>query len=289
LWPNFFIVGAQKAGTTSLHEYLKNIPGIYMSPFKEPNFFSISVIRDDDPLEKIRDEKAYLDLFKKVKNEKIIGEASPFYLTDPETPSLIHKVSPDAKILISLRDPVDRMFSHILQEKRRRNLEGSFRDHLMNEIKLGDKSWEYFAIKHGKYADNVQRYLDTFGNKNVKIIIFEEFVKNTEESINDILRFLGINYKLDNFKAERYNAYFNVKPRGRISTKILKNKTVHRITTKLIPQYGRKFLKEKILLKKDTEKPKLLEEDKKILKDIYENDVRKLKKILKKELPWKNF
>ena len=110
-WPNFFIVGAPKAGTTSLHEYLSNIPGIFMSAEKEPNYFSMTVIsKDDQSANPIRDKKKYLELFKNAKDEKIIGESSPNYLSDPEAPNLIHQVSPDAKILISLRDPVEQAF-----------------------------------------------------------------------------------------------------------------------------------------------------------------------------------
>ena len=110
MWPNFFIVGAAKAGTTSLYQYLKQIPGIYMSPVKEPHYFSRRVIPDDHHYRPIRDKEKYLSLFKKVNNEKVVGEASPTYLRDPEAPRLIHQVSPNARILISLRDPIERPF-----------------------------------------------------------------------------------------------------------------------------------------------------------------------------------
>ncbi|MEX0656428.1 MAG: sulfotransferase domain-containing protein, partial [Nitrosopumilaceae archaeon] len=114
LWPNFFIVGADKAGTSSLYAYLMNIPGIFMSRYKEPNYFSTMTFGDNHDLRPIRDKKKYLELFKNVKNEKIVGEASPSYLGDKEAPKLIHKVSPEAKILICLRDPVERVYSHYL-------------------------------------------------------------------------------------------------------------------------------------------------------------------------------
>ena len=86
-WPNFFIVGAPKAGTTSLYWYLRNITGIYMSSIKEPNYFSIKVRPKDYFLRPIRDKRKYLNLFKDVIDEKIIGEASPSYLRDPEAPN----------------------------------------------------------------------------------------------------------------------------------------------------------------------------------------------------------
>ena len=102
-WPNFFIIGAPKAGTSSLYNHLKEIPGIYMSPVKEPNYFSRSNVPDNSIYRPIRDKEEYLNLFEKVKDEKIVGDASTKYLTDVHAYELIHQVSPQARILISLR------------------------------------------------------------------------------------------------------------------------------------------------------------------------------------------
>jgi len=117
-WPNFFIVGARKAGTTSLYNHLKEIPGIYMSPIKEPKYFSQSRIPPSSNPIPIRDKEKYLSLFDKVKDEKIVGEASATYLIDSDiTAEQIHQVSPQAHILISLRDPADLIFSDYLRLK----------------------------------------------------------------------------------------------------------------------------------------------------------------------------
>ena len=67
-WPNFFIVGAAKAGTTSLYEYLKNVPGIYMSPIKEPNYFNVKMHPERLFVSVIRDKSKYLSLFLGVKD-----------------------------------------------------------------------------------------------------------------------------------------------------------------------------------------------------------------------------
>jgi len=125
-YPNFYIVGAAKAGTSSLYSYLKDIPGIFMSPIKEPNYFSRQILPDNHRLKPIRDENKYLNLFKGAKNETILGEASPSYLVDPGAAELIHYYSPHAFILISLRDPVERLFSHYLMMRRNRILKASF-------------------------------------------------------------------------------------------------------------------------------------------------------------------
>jgi len=113
VWPNFFIVGAAKAGTTSLYSYLDATPGVYMSSVKEPAFFRTTKSSRQN-ITKIHDKSKYLKLFNGVTDEKAIGEASPSYLRDPETPKLIHDVVPDARIIILLRDPVQRAFSAYL-------------------------------------------------------------------------------------------------------------------------------------------------------------------------------
>jgi len=75
-WPNLFIVGAPKAGTTSLHEYLKKIPGVFMSEVKEPYYFCKKAVPDYSYAIIVRDKKKYLNLFKKVNDEKIVGESN---------------------------------------------------------------------------------------------------------------------------------------------------------------------------------------------------------------------
>jgi len=98
-WPNFFIVGAARAGTTSLYNFLKNAEGIFMSPVKETGHFI-----PNDP-RGYNDEKKYLCLFEGAKDEKVLGEATPGYLTSPETPELIKMKVPHAKILITIISP----------------------------------------------------------------------------------------------------------------------------------------------------------------------------------------
>jgi len=99
-WPNFFIVGAPRCGTSSLYDYLKHTKGIFMSTREEPNYFSVTVNPDLIFLGKITDKKEYLNLFNDVKDEIAIGEASPSYLWDPQAPKLIH----DVLIIIFLCD-----------------------------------------------------------------------------------------------------------------------------------------------------------------------------------------
>jgi len=286
-WPNFFIVGAYKSGTTSLYEYLNEMPEIYMSPVKEPNFFSSKTVPHNFFLKPIRVKQEYLTLFKNVKNEKIIGEASPSYLADPDAPNLIHQVSPQARIIIILRDPVDRLYSHYLMHIRDGRLKLSLHEVIQkwfsNDI---DYCQAHVDLSIGLFYKQVSRYLDIFGPSQVKIIIFEEFKNNPEKTLKDILEFLGLKNKINNFSTETYNPYFV--DRGVIAQRIRTSSTLEKIIKKTIPQTKRLAIRKKFFIKKG-EKPKIFPKDKDELIKFYGDDVKKLEGLLGRKLPWKNF
>src|SRR6056297_3678088 len=107
--PNFFVVGAARSGTTTLYYTLKKHPDVFIQPLKEINYFLSS---------NRRTWQEYLNLFEGVKNEKIIGEISPKYLYYKEVPKLIKRKINNPKILIQLRDPLERAISHYKLRKR---------------------------------------------------------------------------------------------------------------------------------------------------------------------------
>jgi len=285
-WPNFFIVGERKAGTTSLYNYLKEIPGIYMSPVKEPAYFSASNIPANSIYRPIRDKDEYLSLFEKVKGEKIVGEASTGYLTDVDACVLIHQVSPQARILISLRDPVDRIFSDYLMHAQAGTWTQSFHERLQMELEHPvNKSERHLQINDGMFSESVKKYLDVFGPQQVKIIIFEEWIRNTKDTIEEILRFLGLNNSVTNFKNTVHNQFIGLP--GPVERRIITSSLVAKIVNMTLSRSSRKFLRNKFLLRQP--KPKMSEGDTEILVKLYHNDVKKLQTILGRKLPWPNF
>jgi len=280
-WPNFFIVGAAKCGTTSLYEYLKKTPGIYMSPVKEPKFFSrIDPVYLPPPV--IRDKKKYLALFKKIKDEKVIGEASPVYLRDPQSPKLIHDTVPNARIIIMLRDPVERSFSNYLF------LKGLGIETLpfMDAMKKALNSQDYDSRRIADasfYSQQVKTYLDTFGKNLVKIIIFEEFVKDTRRVVKDVLEFLEVNAEPPESIGEVHNPF--AVPRGPFATFVLRSRFMLKIRYNLVPHTMGSYLIRNVLKKKGTE-PELSQEDRIFFEEIYRNDVKKLREILGRPIPW---
>jgi len=280
-WPNFFIVGAPRAGTTSIFEFLKQTKGVFMPSRKELHYFS-NIKREYLSPPPIRDKKKYLALFDKAKDYVAIGEASPSYLWDPESPKLIHETIPNAKIIIILRDPVERAYSQFLLR-----VSGGKTYSFSEAIKLAIDSPENYynslIIDGGWYYEQVKRYLDTFGTSNVKVIIFEEFVKNTTKIIMEILELLEVDSQPPK-SVELIHNYLTI-PRGKIARSILNNKMIRKIGRELLSETTNEIMVKKILGTKIV-KSKMTNQDRKFLEKLYLDDVKKLEKILGRKSLW---
>ncbi len=296
-WPNLFIVGAPRAGTTSLYGYLNEIPQIFTSSEKEPNFFNPYTVTDKGTtfIQPIRDEYTYLKLFENAKDENYLCEATTHYLFDPESPKSIHNVCPKAKIIITLRDPVEREYSQfklIFQRTRVEKLDYdlSFLKEIKKQMKDKNNSWEPgLRLETGLYTENIKRYLETFGKENVKILIFEDWTNNTQSMMKEILQFLKINNNIENFHGEVHHKSKNLKvPTGNTSSYLLQTGYNSKMINKLIPQSILYFIRDNFLTKKGLY-PELDSHSRKILINFYQDDVKNLERLLGKKLPWKNF
>lgn len=287
-WPNFFIAGASKCGTSSLHAYLQTIPGIYMSRIKEPNFFSRIAIADDNPMVKpVRDEKQYLRLFEEAGDAKVIGEASPSYLEDPEAPYLIERAAPGAKVLVSLRDPVERLYSHYLMMLNSRPGLGSFQEEIERGLALQhNRSLAVLAPDLGLYFEQVQRFRSVFGADRFKVILFEEFTADVPATLREVLDFLGVDHPVADFKATVYREYGVA--RGPIVRYLWGNRAISQAAEVLIPTGLRRFIRETFLVKK-VPKPKMDQATREYLQRYYGDDVKRLQALLGRPLPWRNF
>ena len=276
-WPTFFIVGAPRSGTTSLYNYLKTIPEIFMSPVKEPGYFIPNDFRGFT-------KKKYLELFKNVKDEIMIGEASAGYLASREASLKIKKEIPHAKIIITLRDPVERTFSDYLNNLRTGNVKRTFEQDFHNFLSNDEqKSHLKKSIPVSMFFEQVENYLNIFGKESVKILIFEETIKDTKKAIEDVLEFLDIERQIPENFEKQYNAYSE--PLGGFGTNIAKNKTISKIAKKVFPNKNRENMLRTILNKKG-KKPKMSEEIKIKLQNLFLEDVKKLEKLLERPLPW---
>lgn len=278
IWPNFFIVGTSRAGTTSLYNYLERIPEIYLAPKGKTNFFFPEVFHKENA------KKEYLSLFKNFEFKEKRGEYAG-YLDSQASAQLIKNTVPESKIIICLRNPVERAFSHYLGGLRSNDeiipFEKAFEKFMMPINKSSDFYNHY--IKLGLYYENVKLFLETFGNQNVKIIIFEEFVNETRKIFQEVLNFLDIEGNIPSNVGQTYNEY--AEPLGNLGTYLTKNKMIKGIIKKILPKDSRVELL-RVLTNKKGIKPKMLDIHRKILEDFYIDDSKKLKGLLKRELPW---
>jgi hypothetical protein len=202
--PDFICVGAQKAGTTTLHDVLKQHPDIYLPELKEAHFFDIN--------ERYKKgvEWWVSTFFSGYSNEKTVGVMTPEYLFYAEVPCRIEEtLGSKTKIIIVLRNPVDRAYSHYLMSVRRGFEPLSFTDAIESEherIQLGEFERNNFSyISRGFYAKQVRRYLKIFGRENVLILSFENGIKkNINISIKQIEEFLGVS-KIELYSKKKSN------------------------------------------------------------------------------------
>jgi len=281
-WPNFFIVGAPRAGTTTLYEFLNQTKRVYMSPKKELHYFSQS-LNPSHLTRPTRDKTKYLKLFNKVTDETAIGEASTSYLYDPKASELIHKTVPNAKIIISLRDPVERAYSNYLQRVGSGKTY-SFSEAIQQALNSKDNFYNGVIVQGGWYYNEVKRYLELFGKENVKILIFEEFIQNPKKTAKEVLEFLGVNEE----PPESIELLHNLptKPRGKLATTLLQSKKLRKFG-KLVLSGSTELIIAKQVLGKKITKPEIAKKDRDFLENLYSDDAKNLQKILKKKMPWK--
>lgn len=200
--PNLFIVGSQKAGTSSLRDWLNQHPDVWFLMDLEPNLFADDV----EGCEDYNDKNWYLSLFPKNLKETYIGEKSARYLYSKESAKRIKEFNPKAKIIIILREPAEMIFSSF-RHLRRSGLEPieDFEKALSLEEerkrKFGTKFLRNFFYKESAdYYSQVKRYFDEFGKKNVKVVILEEIKENPQKVYDEICEFLKISKFKPDFK-----------------------------------------------------------------------------------------
>jgi hypothetical protein len=193
--PNYFVVGAAKAGTTSLYNWLNQHPEVSVPMPKEPSYF----VRNYG----CSDWQRYLSFFPIRGETRAIVDTSASYLAAPESPAWIFKELGSVKIIIVLRNPAHRaysLYSWMVMEGYENNAD--FDQALAEETVRSQSeefywhnpeySWDYMYFQSGLYFEQVKRYLDIFGRENVKIYLFEDLIKNSSSIIKDLYGFLNV-------------------------------------------------------------------------------------------------
>jgi len=190
--PNFLIIGAMKSGTTALYYYLEQHPDIYMSPVKEPNFFSSQ--EQENAADTVTHIETYQHLFRGVSGQKAIGEASHSYLYEPSAAAEIRRYVPEAKLIAILRNPIDRAYSHFLHMVRSGTESLDDFARALQEEEVGIHKGRTFQdyIGRGLYYEQLKRYFTTFSREQVRVYLYEDLSDAPIRTVQDAFRFLKV-------------------------------------------------------------------------------------------------
>jgi hypothetical protein len=190
---NFIVCGTQKGGTTALDTYLRSHPQICMGNKKEIHFFDNEQFftTPQPPYEQYHAE------FTKLPAHKLVGEATPIYMYWRDSMRRIWEYNPDIKLIVLLRNPIERAYSHWNMERSRNADAYSFWEAITNEERrcrevLPFQHRVYSYIDRGFYVDQIRRIWHYFDRKNVLILKSEDLQNEPQNTLNHICNFLEV-------------------------------------------------------------------------------------------------
>lgn len=173
--PNFLHVGPGKSGSTWLHETLTRHPDVWLSEAKDLYYFS----RYAD-----RGRGWYVGHFAGAGDEPIVGEVCPDYLAAPQAAALVREqLGPDVRVMVSLRDPVDRAFSSFLYAGRHGMAAPTLRAEVERDPKL---------VEEGRYGTQLRRYLDHFPREQIHVALFDDLEADPRRYLDDVTDWLSL-------------------------------------------------------------------------------------------------
>ena len=230
--PNFLVIGAGRAGTTSLHHYLKAHPDVYVPDVKSPShFYCHGLAPSSDPHIRavtqnyfVSDPAAYEALFDGVRGQRAIGEVSPVYLATIRAAARIAVRLPDVKLIALMRHPVDRAFARFVGRSRdglesRTRFADVVRDERRDPLVRDDAAGTYLA--GGFISHFVASYLERFPRERIRIHLFEDFQRDPGGIVRDLFEFLDVDPTFVPDMTRRHNQ----------SGGVVRNRLVRRIWT----------------------------------------------------------
>ena len=294
--PTFIIIGSTKCASSSLHNYLGQHPEIYTSKIKETGFFSLQYNKGID---------FYAGFFNEAATKKIIGEATPTYCFLPYVAPRIKEHFPGIKLILCVRNPLERAFSSWLMktglgtetlpfdvsmdickkmlEHTRTTLAGPEGEKYWvennNNHSVKDELRPRSYILAGRYAEMIKLYSKYFKPEQLKIIFFDDLRKDLDGKLSEIFSYIGADPNFIVPDKESVNFYFDRKVTKTV-VNVLGQKTGRAIMD-LIPKAIKDRIKKKM---KRVEPPKLSMEDRVKYWDCFKDDVAELETMLGRNL-----
>lgn len=293
--PGFFVVGAPKAGTTSLYGYLRLHPEVYLPDTKELHYFSHRELlaRDKGPGDNgaVQDICCSMDEYRRHyssnKADKLAGDISPSYLFYYEIAEEISSACQNSKIIIMLRNPAEKAYSQYCHLVRSGRETLSFRDGLDRESDRVRAGWNdmWYYVSGSRYLNGVKKYIDVFGRDNVKIIYFEDFRNNTSVVMREVCDFLGISSSYDLGTEHVHNKGMGAMRLGLIGKSLTESKFLRALINKVPRRFESKIknmIKPLIFKSKDMMDESMRREIIESLSD----DIRALEEVVGKKSYW---
>ncbi len=292
--PNFLIIGTAKAGTTSLYNYLKQHPQVYVSPVKEPKFFAYEGEKldfrgpgdEEFSTTAVTDLEAYRALFAKASNETALGEASPLYLYLPKALEGIRRHVPEAKLIAILRNPVDRAYSHFSQMIRdgREPLD-DFSQALDAEEQRIRENWAFgwHYKRMGFYHAQLERYFEEFDRDQIKVYLYEDLKADPAGVLRETFGFLDVDDAFVPDISLRHNVSGIPKSRA-LHSFIRQSHPVKSVFKPLVPERLRLRIKTNLRNRNLRQPPPLSAEVREELAEAYREDVVKLQGLIRRDL-----
>lgn len=300
--PNLFIPGAAKSGTSALHNILNSHPEVCMSEKKEPYYWIKKEFDDYD--ETIKND--YLNLFNQKPNATYRGESSTAYMLFPHFFERLEKFNPNTpKFIFILRNPIDRLYSHYWYLKGVGSESNDLKAAVLSDKdfdpnysnRLPEGRYKYY-FQYGLYYKWLTRFYKHYNADQIKVLVFEDFKKHPLKVANECFEFLGLK-PIDSLPEVESNKTVILKfgKLHKYAMRIVNGKVlILKPFNKIVPRFIKTFLKKHTsnfiinLTKTKKEYPKLSQEERSWLKDLYNDDVQQLKQLTGLQLKeWTDF
>jgi len=292
--PDFLVIGAGKAGTTSLYHYLSLHLDIFLTPQKETRFFALegedlasfrwAGAKPRGNFSSIVSFEAYQQQFQGRTNEAIAGEVCPIYLYYPGTARRIARYVPQIKLIAILRNPADRAYSHyqFLRQRSREPL--TFAEAVAREPeRIRQKwMWDYHYTAQGFYHRQLRAYYDLFPPEQIKVFLFEDLKAAPQQLMADLFGFLGISQDKEIDVSQQRNV--TRLPTNRLAAALYRQRHLWASLLKIVPS-GWKQRLQSLYTERLTETPEPMDLAMRAqLVDLYGADIEALASLIGRDL-----
>ena len=295
-WPDVFVVGAPKCGTTSLYDYLGSHPDVFVPAKKELHYYTRDLLKinmngpGDEYTARIVTEsaEAYAEYFRGADGYARAADVSPSYLYWNQVAPVIADDVADPRIIIMLRDPVEKAYSQYLHQYRAQFEPLTFAESIRAEPERIANGWSdmWYYVRSSQYVPQVQGYLSVFGRDRVHFVITEELASEPQRVMREVFTFLGVS--TDHVVTDtRRNATGDVRSK-RLARLLAQPSRLKRLSHFALPEAARYRIALRLIEANTGAKQPMPEDVRDSLTMKFRDDVAALEEILCRPLPWRS-